>query len=128
MALKITLKPGERIVVGGAVVRNGDKKAELFLENEVSLLREKDILAERDADTCAKKIYFTIQLMYIDPENLVAHHNAYWRLVRKLVQAAPSTIVHIDPLSEKLLAGKYYQALKLARKLISYEEEILGRV
>ncbi len=128
MALKLTLKPGERMIIGGAVVANGPNKAELFIENNVPLLREKDIMGEADADTIAKQIYFTIQLMYIDPDNLINHHNSYWNLVQETIKAAPTTVSLIDQISEQIVSNKYYHALKLARKLIEYEKEITSRV
>ena len=128
MPLKLTLKPGERMIIGGAVVTNGAGKTDLFVENNVPLLRETDIMGEKDADTIAKQIYFAIQLMYIDPENLVSHHNAYWHLVQQTVKAAPSTVALIDQISEKIVANNHYQALKLTRKLIAYEKEIMDRV
>jgi flagellar protein FlbT len=128
MALKISLKPGEKMIIGGAVVKNGDTKAELFIENKVPLLRAKDILGEKDAQTVGQKIYFTIQLMYIDPENLINHHNTYWNYVQQMSEAAPSTIPLIDQISEKIVGTKYYQALKLSRQLVDYEKEIMSRV
>ena len=128
MALKLSLKPGEKMIIGGAVVKNGDTKAELFIENQVPLLREKDIMGEKDANSAAQKIYFTIQLMYIDQENLINHHNTYWNYVKEIIQAAPSTIPLVDQISENIVGGKYYQALKLARKLMDYEKEIMSRV
>jgi flagellar protein FlbT len=66
--------------------------------------------------------------MYIDEENLISHHNTYWKLVQDVVKAAPSTLGLIDQISEHILHNKYYQALKLARKLIAYEQEVLDRV
>lgn len=128
MALKLALKPGERMIIGGAVVTNGPSRSEFFIENKVPLLREKDIMGEDEADTVAKKIFFSVQLMYIDQENLVNHHNAYWQYVTELTQAAPSTIALIDQISEKIVGNQYYQALKLSRKLIAYEKEIVSRV
>ena len=128
MALKIALKPGERMIIGGAVIKNGDAKAELFVQNKVPLLREKDILSEKDAETVAQKIYFTVQLMYIDQENRIDHHNAYWNFVKEMATAAPSTTPLIDQISEKIVENHYYQALKLSRKLIDYEKEIMSRV
>jgi len=128
MALKIALKPGERMIIGGAVIKNGDAKTELFIQNKVPLLREKDILSEKEAQTVAQKIYFTIQLMYIDQENRVSHHNAYWNFVEEMAKAAPSTTSLIDQISEKIVESQYYQALKLSRKLIDYEKEIMSRV
>lgn len=128
MALKLTLKPGERMIIGGAVVANGTNKAELYIENNVPLLRAKDIMGENEADTIAKQIYFTIQLMYIDQDNLISHHNTYWKLVQQTIKAAPTTTGLIDQISEKIVSSKYYQALKLGRHLIEYEKEIMSRV
>ena len=128
MPLKITLKPHERMIVGGAVITNGNTRCDLLIENKVSILRQKDIMSEKDADSPCRKIYFTIQLIYIDEENLIEHHNTYWKLVQDIVKAAPSMLALIDQISEHILNNKYYQALKLARKLIDYEQEIIDHV
>jgi flagellar biosynthesis repressor protein FlbT len=121
MALKITLKPHERMIVGGTVITNGNTKANLVIETNVPILRNKDIMTERDATTPACRIYFTVQLMYIDEANLAAHHNAYWRLVEDLLAAAPSALPHIDMISEQIVNQNYYKALKAAKKLIAFE-------
>jgi flagellar protein FlbT len=128
MPLKILLKPGERVIIGGAVVRNGGHKAELLVENKVPILRQKDIISFKEADTICKKIYFVIQLMYMDEGNLAEHHQTYWTMVKELVRACPSVLGLIDRISEEILGGNYYQALKWTRKLMEYEEEVLSRV
>lgn len=125
MALKINLKPHERLIVGGAVISNGNSKSELIIENGVPVLREKDILREKDAHTPCKRIYFTIQLMYVDEKDLVEKHDIYWTLVKEVAKAAPSTVRLIGQISEDILNNRYYQALKLAKKLIEYEEEAM---
>jgi len=123
MALKITLKPGEKLIVGGAVITNGETNTKLMIENSVPILREKDIMAEEQARTPCRRIYFVIQLMYIDVANLANHHNTYWTLVKEVIEAAPSTLPIIDRMNDLILSSKFYQALKLAKKLIEYEEE-----
>ncbi len=128
MALKITLRPGEKMIIGGAVVTNGGAKCDLFIENEVPMLRGKNIMTQEDADSPCRRIYFVIQLMYIDTKNLALYHDQYWRLVRELIDAAPSLVGIIDAISEEIVSGRYYQALKLARELILYEEEALFNV
>ena len=126
MALKITLKPNEKMIIGGAVLTNGNvKNTNLIIENNVPVLRQKDILSEKDATSPCSKIYFLIQLMYIDEENLTIHQPIYWKLVRDLLEAAPRLTGHIDEINENILGGKYYQALKLASELIHYEQEVL---
>jgi flagellar protein FlbT len=129
MALKITLKPNEKMIVGGAVVTNGNSKnTDLIIENNVPVLRQKDILSEKDATSPCSRIYFIIQLMYIDEENLIDHQTVYWKLVRKLLDAVPRLAGHINQINENILGGNFYRALKLAGELIGYEQEVLKHV
>ena len=65
MALKLTLKPGEKFVINGAVIANGDRRATLVLHNKASILRERDILKADDVDTPSKRIYFAIMSMAV---------------------------------------------------------------
>jgi flagellar protein FlbT len=129
MALKITLKPNEKMIVGGAVVTNGNSKnTDLIIENNVPVLRQKDILSEKDATSPCSRIYFIIQLMYIDEENLIDHQTVYWKLVRELLDAVPRLAGHINQINENILGGNFYRALKLAGELIGYEQEVLKYV
>ena len=128
MALKIILKPHEKFIIGGAVITNGDAKSAFIVENEVPLLREKDILTLAAADTPCKRIYFAIQLMYVGEKNLPEHHKTYWELVKDLAEAAPSRKPMLKEISDNILNGRYYQALKLTKKLIDYEREVTDRV
>ena len=129
MALKITLKSGERMIIGGAVVTNGNATScDLIIENKTPILRQKDILTEEKADSPCQRIYYAIQLMYIDEENLAAYHKVYWDFVRDVVQAAPSMVAWIDSINEHILHRRYYQALKLTKRLIEYEQEAIERV
>jgi flagellar protein FlbT len=128
MALKITLKPHEKVILGGAVVENGSSVCHLTIENNIPILRQADILAEHDANSPCKRIYFTIQLMYIDELRSAEMHPIYWDLVKEVVRAAPSTKELLTQISEKILEGKMYQALKLAKNLISYEQELINNV
>ncbi len=128
MGLKITLKPGERMIIGGAAVTNGGAKSTLIIENTVPILREKDILSAENANTPARRIYFAIQLMYIDGAHLTDHHKLYWTLVKAFLEAAPGALEVVDGISAKILNAEYYPALKTCRKLIAYEEEVIARV
>ena len=127
MGLKITLKPGERMIISGAVITNGDSKANFIVENPVPILRQKDILSADKANSPARRIYFTIQLMYIDEDNLSNYHKNYWKLVREFLNAAPGALSIIDRISKEILNNNYYQALKICKKLIAYEEEAIAR-
>jgi flagellar protein FlbT len=66
--------------------------------------------------------------MYIDSADAAVHHRNYWNLVHPLVEAVPSVVPLVDRISDHILNGRYYQALKQAMKLIEYEEEVMNRV
>jgi flagellar biosynthesis repressor protein FlbT len=128
MALKITLKPNERMILGKAVITNGSGKCEFIVENNVPILRQSDILSPDRADTPALRIYLAIQLMYVDEAQIVVHQKSYWQLVEDFIAAAPSSLNLIDQINELILKENYYQALKLTQKLIEFEQEVIERV
>jgi flagellar biosynthesis repressor protein FlbT len=128
MALKLTLKPNEKLIIGGAVIVNGGARSDLVVENNVPILRGKDIMSLKEADSPCKRIYFTIQLMYVDEKNLAEHHKSYWDLVKDIAEAAPSRKKILTEISSHILEQQYYQALKLTRKLIEYEQEAIKNV
>jgi len=124
MSLKIVLKAHEKVIIGEAVLRNGGRASEFFIENTVPILRQKDILRECDAQSPAKRIYFAVQLMYIDTGERDVHMQSFFKLSDEIVEAAPSTGDFVQKMRKSVAAGKYYQALKTARALIAYEEEL----
>lgn len=128
MPLKLDLRPHEKLFLGGAVLVNGDSRCQLAVLNDVPVLREKDILKEEDADTPCKRIYLAVQLMYMDTPSLARYHQYYWEQVKAVIQVAPSTAELIGKVSDFVLEGLYYQALKAARELINYEQELLRNV
>lgn len=124
MALKVEIKPGERIIIGDAVITNQGHRARLYIEGDAPILREKDVLRVEEADTPCKKIYLMVQMMYLssDPRR---HFDLYFSLLRDLQQAAPSTMSRIERINNHILTNSYYKALKEAKALIAYEEELM---
>ena len=116
------------MILGKAVITNGPGKCEFIVENNVPILRQGDILSAERADTPALRIYLAIQLMYVDEAEIVAHQKVYWQLVKEFIEAAPSSLNLIDQINELILKENYYQALKLTRKLIDFEQEVIERV
>ena len=128
MALKLVLKPGERVVINQAVIINGKDKAELVLENRAALLREKDIMVEKAADTPAKRIYFLVQMLYLFPEKTAIYQDKFNSHLRDFLQAVPSATPVALEIGEGIIRGNHYSALKSCRKLIAYEQEVLKNV
>lgn len=125
MALRVELKPRERIIIGECVITNDDQRTKLTIEGQAVILREKDILTPETANSPAKRIYLAVQLMYTakDPRD---HHDVYFTLVREILEAAPSMYPYIERINNKILTAEMYKALKEARKLIAYEEELIS--
>ena len=125
MALKVELKPHERIIIGNCVVTNTDQRARLLIDGDrIPILREKDILTPDTADTPSKLIYLAVQLMYLSPDPM-ANHPTYFSLVRDILSAMPSAWPFIEGINNHILNGDLYHALKEAKKLIDHEEKLI---
>jgi flagellar protein FlbT len=125
MALKVELKPHERIIIGACVITNTDQRARLLIDGDnIPVLREKDILTPATADTPAKLVYLAVQLMYISPDPQI-NHGTYFNLVRDIITAVPSAWPIIEGINNFILNGDLYHALKEAKKLIAYEKKLL---
>ena len=130
MPLKLTLKPNEKVLIGTAVLTNAGSKTEIIIQNNVPVLREKDIITEKNADTISKKIYFIVLNMYVDPKNESEYHSIYFKLINELMEIAPNTeiLAMIMEISQKILEGEHYIALKACKKLLNYELELMADV
>lgn len=125
MALKVELKPHERIIIGNCVVTNTDQRARLLIDGDnVPILREKDIMTPETADTPAKLVYLAVQLMYISPDPKV-QHGTYFNLLRDIITTMPGAWPIIETVNTGILNNDLYRALKEARKLIAYERKLI---
>ncbi|NWG54350.1 MAG: flagellar biosynthesis repressor FlbT [Hydrogenophilaceae bacterium] len=127
MPLKLSLRPGEKFVVNGAVMQNGDRRAALSLKNRASILREKDIMLPEDAQTPARRIYFPVMLLYLG-EGVV--EDVYAEFAARLAEFMgairdPDILAECVGVSRDVMMGEHYRALMRCRKLIAYETEKL---
>ena len=128
MPLKLSLKPGEKFVINGAVLTNGEKRACLVVQNKACLLREKDIMQPEEATTPAKRIYLPIMMMYLDPEGCDQYYDDFALRMTEFMGAiknreALATCVEI---SRDVMSASYYRALMQCRKLFDFERERLS--
>jgi len=130
MPLKLSLKPGERFVLNGAVVQNGDRRGTLILQNKASVLREKDIMQAEDVSSPARRVYFPVMMMYLDEGAAARHYDDFVRRMTEFmgVISNPDVLADCVGISKHVLAREYYKALMTCRKLIDYEDSRLGHV
>jgi flagellar protein FlbT len=126
MALRLSLKPNERVIISGAAIRNGETRAELLIENKVPVLREPDIMSPAAARTPCQRIYLALQLMYVDPEQAPKHRTMLRALVADVVVAAPSCAELVERIEASVANGYLYRALKDARRLMDHERELMS--
>ena len=128
MPLKLSLKPGEKFVLNGAVVQNGDRRGVLILQNKASVLREKDIMQAEDVTTPARRIYFPIMMMYLDEGSAAKFYDEMALRITEFMGATRNTDILAECVSASrhVLAREYYKALMSARKIVEYEERVLN--
>ncbi|WP_127900761.1 flagellar biosynthesis repressor FlbT [Solirhodobacter olei] len=126
MGLKLTLKPNERVVVNGCVIRNSNKRHVLTIENRADVVRGEDLLLEASVATPVKQAYFLIQTALISPETR-----------EKLMPVINDMLVKIIGVFSRERTGcvfdaanfvatqDYYKAMAALRPLMRYEQTVL---
>ena len=128
MPLKIQLKPKERIIINGAVVEgNPDGRTEIIILNNASVMRQKHIMQEEEANTPSKRLYFTLQMLYIDHENQEQYKPLYDGFHGDLARTVTLPVLKdsLNLIQAAVDKGRYYDAMKICRDLVSAEEELL---
>jgi flagellar protein FlbT len=130
MPLKLSLKPGEKFVLNGAVVQNGDRRSALLLQNKASVLREKDIMQADEANSPSRRIYFPVMMMYLDQSSSDRFQDEFVQRLSEFMGAVrnPEVLTDCVNISRHVMGKDYYKALMLCRHLIEYEDERLGHV
>ena len=128
MPLKLSLKPGEKFVLNGAVLTNGDKRTSLVIQNKACVLREKDIMQPEEATTPARHIYLPIMMMYLDPEGSEQYYNDFALRMTEFMGAIQNraALAACIEISRDVMSGAYYKALMQCRKLFEFEQERLS--
>ena len=115
MALKLTLKPGEKFVINGAVVVNGERRSHLLIQNKVSPV---------------KRIYFAVQMLYLDEKDDPAYYDEFARRMQEFMsvisdEAAMRTCGEI---LNAVNSKQYYRSLTLCKSLLPFERSRLEYV
>ncbi|MCR9256840.1 MAG: flagellar biosynthesis repressor FlbT [Alphaproteobacteria bacterium] len=128
MALKINVRPGEKLVINGAVITMGDPASYIVLQNQATFLREKDIMQPEEANTPARKIYFSLMLMYLDPEEGKQYYGEFMERMMELMQATTLQDVRntLMTIFKHVQDMDYFRALKACKALIKFEDALFS--
>lgn len=127
MALRLTLKPNEKIVINGCVIRNADRRQSLTIENYADVVREADLLDAASAATPVKKVYFFIQSALLRPEIRDELRPVIQKNLAGLVPIFNEQISgHVFEAANHVSAANYYKAMRALRPVMQHEEELLS--
>ena len=120
MPLKLSLKPGEAVIVNGAVLRNGERRGTLLLANQSRVLREKDILRPDDAVSASERAYFAIMQMYLTDEIDGPLYDQAASALSATLSSLESEALRalVLSISKACAAGQTYKAISECRKLM----------
>ncbi len=122
--LRITLRDGEKAIVNGAVLR-AVGRTQIAVENQVSILRGREVMQPDEATTPARQLYFATMLAYIDPASRSQQQDAIVTLIGALITALPAEEARTACIrfAHDVAVGDYYKALSSAREIIVFEDE-----
>ena len=126
--MKVSLRPGERIFINGAVLRV-DRKVSIEFLNDVTFLLENHVMQAEAATSPLRQLYFIVQTMAIDPSSLAISTEIFEKSHRLLFAAFsnPEIIDGLSAVADLVADARYYEALKTLRGLFGVEDMILGR-
>ncbi|MCR9271300.1 MAG: flagellar biosynthesis repressor FlbT [Hyphomonadaceae bacterium] len=124
MPLKLSLKPKEAVVVNGAVLRNGDRRGTILLQNQARVLRQKDVLEPEATESPEEHLYFAVMQMYLTGETEGQLYDQTVTAIAAVLNTTDSADEReqLIKISTACAAGETYQALSLCRKLLKAAE------
>ena len=123
MALVLKLRPQERLVVNGALIRNASEHGiTLHLVNRATLLHERDILLPEDAKTPLAQLYLLIQTLLLDAAAADQHRKAFVHAAAKIYAKAMAAKDDkacgvVADLIRLVAADDLYRAMRLLKPL-----------
>ena len=120
MPLKLSLKPKEAVVVNGAVLRNGDRRGTILLQNHARVLRQKDVLDPEVTRSAEEHLYFAVMQMYLTGQTEGQLYDQTVTAIAAAMDVAEDDIQRdlLIQISTASAAAETYKALSLCRKLL----------
>lgn len=128
--LVIKLAPNERVLINGAVVQNGDRRASISVRTpNASILRLKDALHPDQVSTPVSRVCYIAQLLLSGDADPAEGRAQLLTGIEQLSQAFSDRDSRsmIDDASAAVLQANYYQALRQLRRLLPREARLLAR-
>jgi len=124
--LVLKIAPGERFIVNGATLENGDRPSRIrIVDGNARVLRCRDALRPEEANTPVKRIYYAIQLLItgdLQEEPTVPAIDAECARLLDVFRVFDPDL--IPTLRSMVGRGNYYSVLCHLRQLLEIEEQL----
>ncbi|WP_084395914.1 flagellar biosynthesis repressor FlbT [Henriciella aquimarina] len=126
--LVLKLAPGERVVINGALLENGDKPSSLRVaDGNARVLRCRDALKPDEVNTPVKQVYYAIQLLITGD----LKEDDVLPAIRKECDSLEDVFETVNPkmirvLKDMIDRGNYYSALCHLRQVLVLEAELFA--
>lgn len=129
--LVLKLAPGERLLINGAVIENGDRRCRISIKTpNASILRLKDAIHPDDVTTPVARVCYDAQLLLSGDADPVQGQRDLLRGIEQLVQVFddPGSRTALRAAAEDVRAGNVYRALRQLRSLMLREARIFAQM
>lgn len=127
--LVIRLAPYERVLLNGAVIENGDRRASLSIKTpHAHVLRLRDAIHPEQANTPVKRTCYLVQLVLSGDRPQQEVQQPLLRALEQLSQVFQDSDSRnmLNVATKCTLNGDYYKCLKALRALLSREARLLA--
>lgn len=128
MGLKLKLKPFEKFVVNGVVIENGRHRNTVTVANHAQVMTGRAIMQAEEATTPARRAYYAIQALLLDPAGAAERRPTCDLLLGQLRAAIrdPAMAAHLAEADRFVAGNDPYKALAALRPVMAYEAALLA--
>lgn len=127
--LILKLAPSERVLINGAVIENGDRRAKIAIRTpNANILRLKDAIHPSLANTPVARVCYICQLILTGETEPTKGHQQLLTGIEQLSQVFrdQDSRVILSRATDHLISRSYYHALKQLRELLPREARLLA--
>lgn len=129
--LVLKLAPGERVLINGAVIENGDRRSRISIRTpRANILRLKEAIHPDHVDTPVARVCYAVQLVLSGDATEENGRRDVLRGIEQLSQVFTDrdSRAALDGATRDVVAGNFYQALRALRGLLPREARLLAQV
>lgn len=126
--LILKLAPNERVLINGAVIENGDRRAKISIcTPDANILRLKDAIHPNDVNSPVSRLRYMCQLILTGDADKNEWHAKIISSIEQLSQVFKDQDSKSDlsQATTAALAGDYYKVLKCIKPVHSREARLL---